>query len=119
MAETVKQGRVGGGSLSRSVSWQRPDGWQDLGAQDQVAVNSSASLEGPEVVTDTAKFPKSFRLPLADLVKAGKLPAVQERVSQDPLVIQPVHEIGKYGGHVAPRLQWASRFLEWLSLLRA
>jgi peptide/nickel transport system substrate-binding protein len=57
-------------------------------------------LEGPEVVTDTAKFPKSFKEApqLAALVKAGKLPPVQERVSQDPLVIKPVHEIGKYGG---------------------
>src|SRR5262249_8510173 len=57
-------------------------------------------LEGPEVVTDTAQFPKSFKEApqLAALVKAGKLPPVQERVSQDPLVIKPVHEIGKYGG---------------------
>ena len=35
---------------------------------------------------------------LAELVKAGKLPPVQERVSQDPLVIKPLREIGKYGG---------------------
>src|SRR5262245_55693932 len=57
-------------------------------------------LEGPEVVTDPAKFPKSFKEApqLVALVKAGKLPPVQERVSQDPLVIKPVHEIGKYGG---------------------
>src|SRR5262245_16714427 len=57
-------------------------------------------LEGPEVVTDPAQFPKSFKEApqLAELVKAGKLPAVQERVSQDPLVIKPVHETGKYGG---------------------
>ncbi len=57
-------------------------------------------LEGPEVVTDPAQFPKSFKEApqLTALVKAGKLPPVQERVSQDPLVIKPVHEIGKYGG---------------------
>jgi peptide/nickel transport system substrate-binding protein len=35
---------------------------------------------------------------LAELVKAGKLPPVQERIGQDPLVIKPVQEIGKYGG---------------------
>src|SRR5690606_39144880 len=35
---------------------------------------------------------------LAELVKAGKLPPVAERVPQDPLVLKPVHEIGKYGG---------------------
>ncbi len=35
---------------------------------------------------------------LAELVKAGKLPPVDQRVSQEPLVVKPVHEIGKYGG---------------------
>ena len=57
-------------------------------------------LEGPAVITDPAQFPKSFKEApqLAALVKAGKLPPVQERVSQDPLVIKLVHEIGKYGG---------------------
>jgi peptide/nickel transport system substrate-binding protein len=57
-------------------------------------------LEGPEVVTDPAKFPKSLKEApqLAALVKAGKLPPVAERVGQDPLVIKPLHEVGKYGG---------------------
>jgi peptide/nickel transport system substrate-binding protein len=57
-------------------------------------------LEGPEVVTDPAKFPRNFNEApqLAQLVKDGKLPPVAERIGQDPLVIKPVHEIGKYGG---------------------
>ena len=57
-------------------------------------------LEGPEVVTDPAKSPKNLKEApqLATLVKAGKLPPVAERVGQDPLVIKPLHEIGKYGG---------------------
>jgi peptide/nickel transport system substrate-binding protein len=57
-------------------------------------------LEGPEVVTDAAKMPKAFKEApqLAGLVKAGKLPPVAERVGQDPLVIKPLHEVGKYGG---------------------
>ena len=57
-------------------------------------------LEGPEVVTDPAQFPKSFKEApqLAELVKAGKLPPVQERIGQDPLVIRPLREIGRYGG---------------------
>ncbi len=57
-------------------------------------------LEGPEVVTDPAKFPKTLNEApqLAALVKAGKLPPVAERVGQDPLVIKPLREIGKYGG---------------------
>ncbi|PYM18455.1 MAG: twin-arginine translocation pathway signal [Candidatus Rokuibacteriota bacterium] len=57
-------------------------------------------LEGPEVVTDAAKIPKAFKEApqLAELVKAGKLPPVAERIGQDPLVIKPLKEIGKYGG---------------------
>jgi peptide/nickel transport system substrate-binding protein len=57
-------------------------------------------LEGPEVVTDAARLPQKLNEApqLAELVKAGKLPPVQERIGQDPLVIKPVHEIGKYGG---------------------
>ena len=57
-------------------------------------------LEGPEVVTDAAKQPKQLKEApqLAEQVKAGKLPPVADRVGQDPLVIKPVHEIGKYGG---------------------
>jgi len=57
-------------------------------------------LEGPTIVTDPAKFPKTLKEApeLAALVQQGKLPPVADRVGQDPLVIQPVHQIGKYGG---------------------
>src|SRR2546430_4763831 len=74
----------------------------------------TGNLEGPEVVTDAAKFPKRFKEApqLAALVKAGKLPPVQERVSQDPLVIKPVHEIGKYGGRRRRGLSGPARFWE-------
>src|SRR6266571_17700 len=62
--------------------------------------NLIGKLEGAEVVTDPAQFPKSFKEApqLAELVKAGKLPPVQERIGQDPLVVRPLREIGKYGG---------------------
>jgi peptide/nickel transport system substrate-binding protein len=62
--------------------------------------NLIGKLEGPEVITDPAQFPKSFKEApaLAELVRAGKLPPVAERVGQDPLVIKPLREIGKYGG---------------------
>ena len=57
-------------------------------------------LEGPTIVTDAARVPKTLsEAPaLAELVKAGKLPPVAERIGQDPLVVQPGREIGKYGG---------------------
>lgn len=35
---------------------------------------------------------------LAELVKAGKLPPVEERLPEEPLVIEPIEGIGKYGG---------------------
>lgn len=57
-------------------------------------------LEGVTIVTDPAKWPKRFKEApqLAELVKAGKLPPVEQRLPQDLMVIQPVREIGKYGG---------------------
>ncbi len=73
-----------------------------VGALAQSASKSAliGKLEGPEVVTDSAKFPKTFKEApqFAALVKAGKLPPVAERIGQDPLVIKPLKEIGKYGG---------------------
>ena len=35
---------------------------------------------------------------LAELVKAGKLPPVEQRVPEEPMVIKPLESIGKYGG---------------------
>ena len=35
---------------------------------------------------------------LAELVKAGKLPPVEERLPENPVVLEPVEEIGQYGG---------------------
>src|SRR5690349_21012133 len=58
------------------------------------------TLENPTLITDPARFPKQFREApmLADQVRAGKLPPVEQRVPQDPMVIQPLRSIGKYGG---------------------
>ncbi|HOP56101.1 MAG TPA: ABC transporter substrate-binding protein [bacterium] len=35
---------------------------------------------------------------LAELVKQGKLPSVEQRLPKEPLVVVPVEEVGKYGG---------------------
>jgi peptide/nickel transport system substrate-binding protein len=37
---------------------------------------------------------------LSDLVKAGSLPPVEERLPGNPVVISPMKEIGKYGGEL-------------------
>ena len=35
---------------------------------------------------------------LAELVEAGKLPPVEERLPENPMVLEPIEKIGKYGG---------------------
>jgi peptide/nickel transport system substrate-binding protein len=62
----------------------------------------TVAIEGPEVVLDPAAFPKTFHESpdFAAQVKAGKLDPVAQRVGQDPLVIKPVHGVGKYGGEL-------------------
>jgi peptide/nickel transport system substrate-binding protein len=57
-------------------------------------------LENPTIVTDPAQWPKTFgEAPaLAELVKAGKLPPVEQRIPQEPMVIKPLRSVGKYGG---------------------
>ncbi len=57
-------------------------------------------LQGPTMITDPAHWPKKFQEApmLADRVKAGKLPPVEQRIPAEPMVWQPLNEIGKYGG---------------------
>jgi peptide/nickel transport system substrate-binding protein len=57
-------------------------------------------LESPAIITDLAQWPKVVgEAPqLAALVKQGKLPPVAERVPAEPLVLEPLHSIGTYGG---------------------
>ncbi len=57
-------------------------------------------LEGATIVTDPAQVPKAFKEApmLATLVQAGQLPPVEQRLPQEPMVLKPAHETGKYGG---------------------
>src|SRR5215217_1598264 len=56
-------------------------------------------LEGATVVRDAPRPAALKEAPqLAELVKAGKLPPVEQRVPEEPLVLKPVKEIGRYGG---------------------
>jgi peptide/nickel transport system substrate-binding protein len=57
-------------------------------------------LDGVTIVTDPAQLPKSYREApmLAELVKAGQLPPVEQRLPAEPLVLKPLHETGRYGG---------------------
>jgi peptide/nickel transport system substrate-binding protein len=56
-------------------------------------------LEGPTILPEAKRPAKLGEAPmLAELVKAGKLPPVEQRVPEEPLVIKPLETIGKYGG---------------------
>ena len=50
-------------------------------AAPKIGAQLIGKLEGPEIIRDTTKFPKTFKEApmLADLVKAGKLPGPCER----------------------------------------
>lgn len=57
-------------------------------------------IQGPAIITDPAKWPTKFQEApkLSVLVQAGKLPPVQDRLPKEPLVLEPLEEIGVYGG---------------------
>ena len=76
--------------------------------------NLIGKLEGAEVVTDPALYPKSFKEApqLAELVKAGKLPPVQERIGQDPARRQAAARDRQVRRHLAPGLHRALRHLQ-------
>ena len=63
---------------------------------------ASAAHPGPNghTVVGSAAFQGAYKESplLADLVKAGKLPAVERRLPENPRVIKPLEATGKYGG---------------------
>ncbi len=69
-------------------------------AADLAASGLVGELQGPTMITDPAQWPKQFNEApmLAELVKAGKLPPVEQRIPAEPMVWKPLNEIGKYGG---------------------
>ena len=69
-------------------------------AADLSASGLVGDIQGPAMITDPAQWPKKFNEApmLAELVKAGKLPPVEQRIPAEPMVWKPLDEIGKYGG---------------------
>jgi len=70
--------------------------------EEKLGASLIGTIEGPGLVTDASQFPTEFNEApmLAELVAAGTLPPVEERLPDpaDLLVIEPLNEIGKYGG---------------------
>ncbi len=63
-------------------------------------VTQSGLVGKLEGATQSTTIPTSFKEApaLAELVKAGKLPPVAQRLPAEPMVIKPLDGIGKYGG---------------------
>lgn len=58
-----------------------------------VALSFILSLSGAAGAADYKEAPG-----LSELVKGGKLPPVEQRLPENPLVLKPVEKAGKYGG---------------------
>ncbi|MBI4758811.1 MAG: ABC transporter substrate-binding protein [Chloroflexi bacterium] len=59
-----------------------------------------APTKPPEATVPPTQPPSKYKEAptLAELVKAGKLPPVDQRLPEEPLVVKPIESIGKYGG---------------------
>ncbi len=79
-------------------------------AEPTKAPEVAAPTEAPKVVEPTAvpaPVSKYNEAPdLAALVKDGKLPPVEERLPEVPLVTTPVESVGKYGGTLSTASWW-------------
>lgn len=62
----------------------------------QHATLSAYAASGGNAITDFGEAPM-----LAELVEAGDLPAVSERLPLEPVVVVPLSEVGVYGGELA------------------
>ncbi len=60
------------------------------------APTAAAQASTAAAPTTPGKFKEATAL--ADQVKAGKLPPVEQRLPKNPMVVQPTEQVGKYGG---------------------
>src|SRR5262245_18891952 len=98
--EFIRDAALLTGGLAATGLGSRALAQGQTGAPPKLGAQLIGKLEGPELILDPAKWPTKFNEApmLAELVKQGKLPPVEQRVPKEPLVIKPVHSIGRYGG---------------------
>src|SRR5215216_7359887 len=91
----MKGAAAAGLALPAATSLQQYD--PVVAAQDAPLGSSLiGELEGPVVLVDAPRPENLKQAPMLDaLVEDGTLPAVEERVPLEPLVVQPVEEIGR------------------------
>lgn len=68
------------------------------------AIPTRSATATPVPTLAAAKYKEAPML--AEMVKAGKLPPVEERVPMNPLVLSPIHQIGNYGGRLRTFSGW-------------
>ena len=73
---------------------------EDTGAQMTGGFAVYATLADYEQATGNTIATFSEAPMLAAMVAAGELPPVQERLPEEPLVVQPLASIGRYGGNL-------------------
>jgi peptide/nickel transport system substrate-binding protein len=97
---TLLRGAAAGGGLVALSACTGGD--NSSGPAPTTAAPALPDVEGGTLILDPAKFPTTWKESpdFAAQVAAGKLPPVAQRIGQDPLVINPVHGIGKYGGEI-------------------
>ena len=61
-----------------------------------IGVVFGIAVHGPSANAQTSVYQEAPQL--KDLVAAGKLPPIDQRLPQNPMLIQPVEQIGQYGG---------------------
>ena len=73
--------------------------WPTVADSKSVKPDYPQQLELDKYEKQTGKKLKFHENPmLAEKVKKGELPAVEKRLPEEPLVVMPYDEIGKYGG---------------------
>jgi len=95
---TTRRQVLGYGS---ALAMATPGAWAIAQNVTQTSNFHASGLVGTlESASIASAVPTSFKEApmLAELVKQGKLPPVVQRVPSEPMVLKPLHEIGRYGG---------------------
>lgn len=88
---------VSAGAVAAACGGQAPA--PEAPAPEAPAVEAPKEAPAPPAEEAAAVVSKYKEAPmLAELVKAGKLPPVDERLPKDPPVVVPVESVGQYGG---------------------
>lgn len=90
----------GGGAPAAPAAEEVPAAEEAAAATEAPAEDTTAATEGESITAEEAQTVSQFsEAPmLAELVAAGSLPPVDERLPKDYMVVEPYESIGEYGG---------------------